>query len=59
MTKCEFSGCRKVATWSCRKLFGSGGTICVCDDHKPDKSNRPASLRKTPSFYDCKPIAAK
>jgi hypothetical protein len=34
-TKCEFSGCKNKATWKATKLWGKGGTICTCDDHKP------------------------
>jgi hypothetical protein len=55
--KCEFSGCKKEARWDARKLWGKGGSIRVCDEHKPDAEKRPESLRKLPSFYDVRPIA--
>ena len=55
--KCEFTGCKNRPRWSARKLFGKGGTICVCDAHKPDASKRPASLRHLPFFYEVKPLA--
>lgn len=53
---CEVSGCNKPRAWICTKLWGKGGTICTCDEHKPDASKRSESLRHLPSFYDIKPI---
>lgn len=54
--KCEFSGCKKEASWEAHKLWGKGGSLKVCDQHKPGGRPRPESLRHLPSFYDVKPI---
>jgi hypothetical protein len=50
--QCGFSGCKDKAVWSCRKLWGEGGTLLTCDAHKPDPKTRPASLRHLPFFYE-------
>ncbi|HYE20946.1 MAG TPA: hypothetical protein VEA69_21045 [Tepidisphaeraceae bacterium] len=55
--KCGFSGCKKPAVWECRKLWGKGGVLFTCDQHKPDASKRPESLRHLPFFYEIKPLA--
>ncbi len=49
--KCSFSGCRCEAKWSARKLFGKRDVLVTCDEHKPDASKRPPSLRHLPMFY--------
>ncbi len=49
--KCSFSGCKRQAKWSARKLFGKRDVLYTCDEHKPDASKRPASLRHLPMFY--------
>jgi hypothetical protein len=54
--KCGFSGCKRPAVWSCRQLWGKGGTLLTCDEHKPDRANRPESLNRLPFFYDVQPI---
>jgi hypothetical protein len=56
--KCEFTGCKHEARWAAHKLFGKGGYIRTCDEHKPDAEKRPASLRHLPFFYRVEPIAA-
>jgi hypothetical protein len=55
-TKCEFTGCKREVKWACRKLFGKGGTIHTCDQHKPDPEKRPERLRHLPFFYEVKPF---
>jgi hypothetical protein len=56
-TKCDFGGCKCAAKWIARKLFGDGGTLRVCEKHKPDPDKRPASLRHLPFFYEVSAIA--
>ncbi len=55
-TKCELSGCKHEAKWAAHKLWGKGGTILTCDEHKPDASKRPESLKKLPFAYRVEPI---
>lgn len=55
--KCEFSGCKHPAKWAAAKLWGKGGTIYVCDEHKPDASKRPEKMKKLPFTYSIKPIS--
>ncbi len=57
MTKCDFTGCKHAARWLATKLFGKGDTLRVCDKHKPDAANRPASLRHLPFFYRIAPLS--
>lgn len=53
--KCEFLGCKAPAMWSAAKLWGKGGTICTCDEHKP--GGKPSNVIKvTRPWYDVKPI---
>lgn len=54
---CGFSGCKKPAKWACRQLWGKGGTLHTCDEHKPDPGKRPESLKHLPFFYEVKPLA--
>ncbi len=54
--KCDFGGCKHEAKWNARKLFGKGDTLHTCDQHKPDASKRPPSLRRLPFFYEVTPI---
>jgi hypothetical protein len=54
--KCDFTGCRCEARWEARKLFGKGGSLKVCDEHKPDRAKRPESQQNLPFFYDVQPI---
>jgi hypothetical protein len=54
--KCEFGGCGKPAAWVARKLWGKGGQLVTCDEHKPDASKRKESLRHLPFFYEVKAI---
>lgn len=56
MATCEVTGCKHEAKWEARKLFGKGGVIQVCDEHKPDASKRPESLKHLPFTYEVKPI---
>jgi hypothetical protein len=55
--KCEFSGCKCLARWSARRLWGKGGVLLVCDAHKPDVNRRPKALQYLPLFYEVKPLA--
>lgn len=57
-TKCDFTGCKCEAKWTARKLFGDGGTLRVCEEHRPDAQKRPASPRSLPFFYVVRPIGA-
>jgi hypothetical protein len=59
LNKCEFGGCKNRAVWSARKLWGKGGTLRTCDDHKPGSRERPASMQHLPSFYDITPIEGR
>lgn len=54
--KCDFTGCKHEAKWQAVKLFGDRKTLHVCDQHKPDASKRPASLKNVPMFYDVQPL---
>jgi hypothetical protein len=54
---CDFAGCMNEARWAALKLFGKGGTLKCCDEHKPDPAKRPKSLRNAPFFYDVRPLA--
>jgi hypothetical protein len=54
--KCEFSGCKCEAHWIAIKLWGKGGSLKVCDEHKPDPDKRPESQQKLPFFYDVQPL---
>jgi hypothetical protein len=54
--KCEVTGCKHEALWAATKLFGKGGVIRTCDEHKPDADKRPESLRHLPFFYKVEPI---
>ncbi len=54
--RCEFNGCKGEPRWECRKLFGKGGTILTCDEHKPDAAKRPEGLRHLPFYYEVKAI---
>ncbi len=49
--RCEFSGCKYEARWLATKLWGKGGTIRTCDDHRPGSLDRPETLRNLPVFY--------
>jgi len=53
---CEVKGCNRDAKWDARKLWGKGGSLNICDEHKPDADKRPESLRHLPFFYDVQPI---
>lgn len=55
--KCEFTGCKHEAKWQAVKLFGDRKTLHVCDQHKPDASKRPASLKNVPMYYEVRSIA--
>jgi hypothetical protein len=55
-TKCEFGGCEQEARWVARKLWGKGGQLVTCDEHKPDAEKRAPSLRHLPFFYEVKPL---
>lgn len=57
MRKCSFGGCKCEAKYVARKLWGKGGTLLVCEKHKPDANMRPASLRHLPFFYEISAIA--
>lgn len=52
---CEFAGCKEPARWDARKLWGKGGSIRTCNEHKPG-GKRPESMKHLPSFYDVRPI---
>jgi hypothetical protein len=54
--KCGFSGCKANAAFECRKLWGNGGVLFTCVNHKPGSVRRPESLKKLPFFYDVRPI---
>lgn len=51
--KCEFGGCKHEARWIARKLWGKGGEIRTCDEHKPGAKAKPGQR----IFYDVKPVA--
>lgn len=55
--KCDFGGCKCAAKWTARKLFGKGDVLKVCEKHKPDANNRPASIRHLPFCYDVQPLS--
>jgi hypothetical protein len=57
MCRCGVAGCKRPARWSCRKLWGKGGVLLACDEHRPDASKRPPSLRHLPFFYDVQPVS--
>lgn len=54
--KCNFTGCKQPAKWECKQLWGKGGALLTCDEHKPDPAKRPESLKHLPFFYDVKPL---
>jgi hypothetical protein len=54
--RCEVKGCKADARWTARKLWGTGGSLAVCDEHRPDPANRPDSLKHLPFFYEVAPI---
>lgn len=55
--KCDFADCTNQAHWRCRKLFGKGGFLFTCDEHKPDASKRTSeTVKKLPMFYEITPI---
>jgi hypothetical protein len=37
-------------------LWGKGGTLCTCDEHRPDAAKRAPALRHLPMFYEVEPI---
>jgi hypothetical protein len=51
---CEFSGCKCKATVIAHKLWGKGGTLRTCDDHKPGRNPHPMTINRP--FYRCEPI---
>lgn len=53
---CEFGGCKHRAAWTAHKLWGKGGTIRTCEEHKPGSKPRPASLAHLRDFYRLEPI---
>jgi hypothetical protein len=57
--KCEFTGCKREATWVAAKLWGKGGTICTCDEHRPGSNPLPAHLAPERPWYDVKPIGGE
>ena len=52
--KCEFTGCKHEAVWCATKLWGKGGTICTCDEHRPGSRGKPAPGQRV--WYEVKPI---
>ena len=54
--KCVCAGCKKPVAWEARKLWGKGGVIYTCDEHRPGGLPRPESLKNLPSFYEVMPI---
>lgn len=58
-TRCEVTGCKHEARWAAHKLFGKGGTIRVCDEHRPGSSKSRHSLGHATPFYDVRPITTR
>lgn len=60
---CEWSGCKARATIVAHKLWGKGGTLRCCDEHRPgskssDIARKMIEARGCP-FYRLEPIAGE
>lgn len=53
--ECDFGGCHCKATTIAHKLWGKGGTLRTCDEHRPGQNPHPITANRP--FYRLEPIA--
>lgn len=58
MTTCDFGGCKCEAAWVATRLWGKGGTIRTCDEHRPGAKAKPAKPGER-VWYRVEPIDAE